>query len=248
MHRLPLFATAIALAGFAIITQPAAVSSFPDVLLWAWESKQDLRFIAPHTAGIAFLERTVWLYPQRVIARPRSQPLLYTPGTPLIAVVRIERPSGVGRELPLAHDAAAAAAEAAKHPGLSAVQIDFDAQLSERSWYASFVRELRQAVPRSMPITMTALESWCEERSKWLDRLPVAEATPMLFRMGPNQNRSPLGFSTAACNSSAGVATDEMPERIPGGPRRIYIFHPGPWNEADYQTAMDRVSAWRARQ
>src|SRR5260370_40236410 len=59
---------------------------FPRLMLWAWESPQDLRFIKPGSAGIAFLERTVWLDEKNVRSRPRLQPLRFTPGVELMAV------------------------------------------------------------------------------------------------------------------------------------------------------------------
>ena len=241
--------TAIGLVALALLTQSTEATiprTFPNIILWVWESKQDLRFIQPGTVGLAFLERTVWLHPHRVRSLPRSQPFTYTPGTPLIATVRMELSHSI--ELPLPQEAASAVAEAAKTPGLSALQIDFDARLSHRNWYAEFLHCLRRQVPQSLPITITALESWCEEGRPWLDRLPVAEATPMLFRMGVDESRTSLRFSKTLCNSSVGVSTDEMPQRIPRDARRIYIFHPGPWTEADYHAAMYRVRTWRTAQ
>lgn len=241
----------IGLLGMAVLsrTGTATISpAFPDVVLWAWEARQDLRFIRPGTAGIAFLERTVWLDPQGVRALPRSQALLFRPGTPLMATVRLEAPVGGTRGLPAARQAANAVAVAAtRTQGIAALQIDFDARLSERQWYAEFLRELRQAVPRDLPISITALESWCEESRSWLGRLPVAEATPMLFQMGVNERREPLRFAAPVCDSSVGVATDEMPRRIPSGARRIYIFHAGTWTEQAYQVALERVREWRAK-
>lgn len=230
-------------------TRTASISgAFPDVVLWAWESKQDLRFIQPNTTAVAFLERTVWLHPQGVRVVPRSQGLSFPPGTPLIATVRMEMPKSRTALLPPAREAAAAVVAASKANGVAALQIDFDARLSERKWYADFLRELRSATPPNVPITITALESWCEEERSWLRALPVAEATPMLFRMGLDERRAPLRFPTAICESSVGVSTDELPSRIPQGPRRIYIFHPGAWTEPDYLAAMQRVKEWRAKQ
>jgi len=247
MRLLPWFAGAgVGVAALAILTKstPAAIpASFPNVVLWAWETKQDLRFIKPGTAGVAFLERTVSLHPQRVRSFPRGQSFAYTPGTPLIATVRMESTRSNG--LPVAREAALAAAEAARVPGLSALQIDFDARLSERIWYAEFLRELRKAVPKTLPISITALESWCEDGHSWLERVAVAEAVPMLFRMGLEENRTPLSFPASVCNSSVGISTDEMPERIPHAAQRIYIFHPGAWTESAYESAMEQVRQWR---
>src|SRR5579859_2401880 len=77
--------------------KPDPLPALPRVMLWAWERPEDLRFIKPGAAGIAFLARTVWLNGDNVAARPRLQPLRYTPGTPLVPVVRLE---SAGRGLP----------------------------------------------------------------------------------------------------------------------------------------------------
>lgn len=250
-RRILIAAAGIGLVAIGIASQsrPAKLpSSFPDVILWAWEARQDLRFIKPGTVGIAFLERTVWLLPQHVRSLPRMQPLIYTPGTPLIATVRLEIPRGMNSPLPPAREAALAVAEAAKGLLLRSLQVDFDARVSDRAWYIQFLGELRREVPRSLPITITALESWCEEERPWFEHTQIADATPMLFRMGPDENRTPTTFPASICNSSAGVSTDEMPERIPHGARRIYIFHPGRWTESAYDLAIARVREWRSRQ
>ena len=210
---------------------------FPRLVLWAWESPQDLRFVRPGSAGIAFLARTVWLADRQVRSRPRLAPLRFTPGTGLMAVVRIE---SAGRGLPAAADVVPEVIPAAQIPGVRALEIDFDARQSERSWYAAFLRELRRAMPANLPLTITALESWCEN-GRWLRNLPVVDATPMLFRMGPGE-RQPADFPVGLCRSSVGVSTDELPVRVPRG-RRIYFFHPGPWTEEAYDAAV--AQAWR---
>ena len=211
--------------------------ALPRLMLWAWESPQDLRFVKPGSAGIAYLARTVWLSRERAVSRPRLQPLQFTPGTVLMAVVRFE---STGHGLPAEADALREVMFAAELPGLSALQIDFDARQSERAWYARFLRELRQAVPAKLPITITALESWCDG-DRWMSGLPVSDATPMLFRMGPGE-RIPADFNESLCRSSVGVLTDELPARVPRG-RRLYFFHPGPWTQQAYDVAV--AQAWR---
>jgi hypothetical protein len=211
---------------------------FPRLMLWAWESPQDLRFVKPGTAGVAFLARTVWLDGTRVHGLPRLQPLRFTPGTDLMAVVRFESP---GHGLPPRADVVGEVMPAAQIAGVRALQIDFDARQSERQWYTALLRDLRQAMPSGMPLVVTALESWCEEDG-WIRGLPVADATPMLFRMGPEDRRSPTGFAAAICRSSIGVSTDELPVRVPQA-KRIYFFHPGPWTPEAYDAAV--AQAWR---
>jgi hypothetical protein len=220
-----------------LLSPPDPLPTLPRLMLWTWESPQDLRFVKPGNAGIAYLARTVWLSPERAVSRPRLQPLRFTPGTALVAVVRFE---SAGHGLPTEADALREVMPAAQLPGVSALQIDFDARQSERGWYARFLRELRKAVPAKLPITITALENWCDG-DRWMGGLPVADATPMLFRMGPGE-RIPSDFHESVCRSSVGVSTDELPARVPRG-RRLYFFHSGPWTPEAYDAAV--AQAWR---
>jgi hypothetical protein len=242
MRRLPLLGY-LALA-LILLLRPTGRSDplphFPRLVLWAWESPQDLRFIKPGSAGIAFLARTVWLDGERVRSRPRLQPLRFIPGADLIAVVRFE---SAGHRLPAHEDVVREVMPAVEIPGLRALQIDFDARRSERSWYAALLRELRRAIPATLPLTITALESWCEE-GVWIRNLPVTEATPMLFRMGPGERVPPAAFPAGVCRSSIGVSTDELPVRVPHA-GRIYFFHPGPWTQEAYDAVVAQAWRWR---
>jgi hypothetical protein len=92
-----------------------------------------------------------------------------------------------------------------------------------------------------MLLTITALESWCED-IHWIQALPVADATPMLFRMGPRE-RIPSRFPARICRSSVGVSTDELPARVPGA-QRVYFFNPGPWTQAGYQAVLAQSQWW----
>ena len=211
---------------------------FPHVFLWAWEVPENFEFLDPQDAGVAFLARTVCLRGGSVSVRPRLQPLRYAPGTVLMAVVRVE-PSGTS--LPPVDATAAAIVEAAAIPHVRALQVDFDSTLSQRAYYRDLLANLRRRVPQSMPISMTALTSWCQSDG-WIAGLPVVEAVPMLFRMGPGE-RPARTFRPALCQSSAGVSVDE-PLREPPSAARIYIFNPRPWTEATYRAALREVRKW----
>jgi hypothetical protein len=213
---------------------------FPRLVLWAWETPQDLRFVPLDRAGIAFLARTVWLGGSGAHSRPRLQPLRYSPGAALMAVVRMESPE---TGLAPVSDAVRETVPAARIEGVRALQVDFDARESQREWYRAFLVELRAAMPRGVPLTITALESWCEE-GRWVRGLPVADATPMLFRLGPGEIANPSSFPVSLCSSSVGVSTDELPVRIPSV-SRIYFFHPGPWTREAYDAAAAQAARWR---
>jgi hypothetical protein len=209
-------------------------------MLWAWERPEDLRFVKPGSAGIAFLAGTVWMDGHNVSARPRLQPLRYTPGTSLMAVVRLE---SAGRGLPPRGAVIDEVMEAAAIPGIRALQIDFDARESERAWYRAFLVDVRQSLPGSLPLTITALESWCEEEG-WIRNLPVADASPMLFRMGRGERVPDRDFAVPLCRSSLGVATDELPARVPRG-RRLYFFYPHAWNRQAYEAVVAQAGRWQ---
>jgi uncharacterized protein DUF3142 len=207
----------------------------PRTFLWAWERPENLDFIDPHTTGVAFLARTVFLRNGCVSVQPRRNPLRYTPGATLMAVVRVDSNRSA---LPEAEPVAAAIAEAAAIPGVRGLQVDFDATLSQRAFYRDVLHRVRSKLPKDMPLSMTALASWCEA-DHWIDGLPVTEAVPMLFRMGPGE-RAPSSFRPRLCQSSAGVSVDERLE-VPRTASRVYVFNPRAWTRADFQSAMYEV-------
>jgi hypothetical protein len=211
---------------------------FPHVFLWAWERPENLQFLDPHAAGVAFLARTVCLRGGSVSVQPRLQPLRYPPDAVLMAVVRVQPEDAT---LPPVDDVAVAIAEAATLRGVRALQIDFDATLSQRAYYRELLTNLRRRVPPSIPLSITALTSWCESDG-WIEGLPVVEAVPMLFRMGRGE-RPARTFRPALCQSSAGVSVDE-PLREPPSAARLYIFNPRPWTESTYRAALREVRKW----
>lgn len=215
-------------------TQPNPWRTFPRVTLWAWENRQDLRHVSPEKYAIAYLDRTI-LITDQIATVPRMQPLLVPQSARMIAVVRIEAPQGRARfDAPeLAEKVANQIVEARRRKQVSALQIDFDATRSQRSFYRNVIEETRRRMPAGMPLSITALASWCS-RPSWLEGLPVEEAVPMLFRMGgDSRSRKQPGWRYEAavpqCRTSVGVSTDEAWPAITAS-KRIYVFHPRAWN------------------
>jgi hypothetical protein len=231
-------AAALTIVVFARPSDP--LLGFPRVVVWAWERREDLRWLDPKEAGVAFLSRTVWLNGGAVWFRPRLSPLQVPPGTALMAVVRVE--SG-GKANADTREAAEAIAEPAWLEGVRALQVDFDAVESERPFYRAVLGELRRRMPEHMPLSITALASWCGSDS-WMDGLPVAEAVPMLFRMGPERYSAGSDFGPRLCRASLGISTDEPLQGLPGG-RRMYIFRPGAWTQAAFQSALREARRWQ---
>ena len=223
------------LAGCARDPLPA----FPRIVLWAWESPQRLDFLNPKDTGVAFLARTLLLRDGVIEVRPRLQPLHIPQGTALMAVVRIESAGS----LPRAADAAEALYGVVLLPGVLALQIDYDAKVSERAFYRDLILETRRRVPAYIPIEITALASWCAS-DRWMTGLPVAEAVPMLFRMGADPWRPGDPLREPLCRTSVGVSTEEPLPKFPHR-RRVFIFHSGPWSKAAYDNAVQEVMRWR---
>lgn len=209
-------------------------SAYPQFTLWAWERPEDLRHLNPQRFAVAYLAETISITDTVSVSR-RKQPLFLSPGTRVIAVVRIEAPAGVAylNAPTLPSRIAGIVADAVRSGEASAIQMDFDARQSQREFYREVLVALRQRLPAETPISITALASWCAY-DDWIHDLPVNEAVPMYFRMGPDHFASDTsGWSYPVrdplCRGSAGVSTDEAwPELAAGA--RLYIFHSRAWN------------------
>lgn len=213
----------------------------PKVILWAWERPEDLTFIDPQKTSVAFLAKTIYLRGDKVVVKPRLQPLRLAPGTKLVAVVRIETDR---TETPTLSSLQAqqTAREIINSSVSSVVQIDFDATVSERNFYRELLTTVRRQLPQSTSLSITALASWCAG-DDWLRDLPIDEAVPMLFRLGVDQRqfqrRLETGqpFESPICRNSAGVSMDEPV--TPPAVDRLYIFNPQPWAKNSFTTAME---------
>lgn len=222
---------------------------FPGLMLWAWERPEDLRSLDPARVGVAYLCQTLTVQGDRLTRAPRLQPLLVPPGTMLMAVTRIEVDGGA----PLAPSRALrdAIAEAVLHelrPGVLGIQVDFDAKLSERPFYAELLRELRRRMDAAMPLSMTALASWSYSDG-WIRDLPVDEAVPMCFDMGADtayvlgQLRAHRDFRDPLARHGTGVGLQQPLPWIPGRlftRRRVYVFSHQPWSSTTLHAAFSR--------
>ena len=217
---------------------------FAGVVLWAWERPEDLRFIDPDETAVAFLAKTLHLRADKVVSRPRLQPLRVPDSALLIAVARIETdrskyPSLSRDQLSRVVAEIVTLAQTGKVAG---IQIDFDATVSERAFYRNLILELRARLPPSMALSITALASWCQG-DDWLNDLPVDEAVPMLFRLGADREQirrhvtDGKTFASDRCRSTAGVSMDEPLARLPRVDR-LYVFNPAPWSSTSVDGLM----------
>jgi hypothetical protein len=218
--------------------------TWPPVMVWAWQRPADLTFIDPHRVGVALLVKTIYLRGNGELTQPNVNGVRVPSGTWVMACARIETDSDHPPVLSSqqARDVAVKLASLARYPDAKAVQIDFDATTSQRSFYRDLLIELRRQLPRAVPLSITALASWCTG-GDWIGQLPVSEAVPMLFQMGPDRTSMLLrlesheDFPELLCRKSVGTSTDESMPWLPAG-RRLYIFNREVWTKDSFDKVM----------
>ncbi len=214
--------------------------TMPRTVLWAWEEPENLSTAPAESVGVAYLAETLGLH-NAANARPaigirfRHQPLAVARGAAVMGVVRVIAEPDFQDSAELRRQTALVLAQAAQQPGLRALQIDFDATRSQRAFYAGVLTGLRAQMPAGMPLSITALLSWCAAGpgpGDWMATLPIDEAVPMFFRLGgnsnPRGNKSGYPLRDPRCRGSVGISSDESwPSLDPH--RRVYLFAPRPW-------------------
>ena len=236
----------VLLAGLSTAPATHGAPAGSPFVVWAWQRPEDLAFARPPRVGVACLVATARITGRRLDVQGRRQPLRMHAGTVLVPVVRIEvsEPT-VPEDLESLREALVAVLRAAAH-GAPEIQIDFDTRRSERPFYGRLLRDLRTALPARTRVSITALASWCLGEP-WIEGLPVDEAVPMLFRMGPEGAAVRAHFARGGdvaldvCRGSYGLSTDELGIRLRPG-RRIYLFHPRRWTESAFERARRRLA------
>lgn len=227
-----------------------AENNFPQVILWAWERPENLEYLDPQRFGVAFLAQTLTLKADEVVYAPRRQPLKVHPNAKLIAVTRIESQKTTRERAALSDDQRRKLVERIMKTlelnNVTAIQVDFDAVSSEREFYRQLLQDLRHDLPDNVPLSMTALASFCVG-DRWLSELPVDEAIPMVFRMGADSDRiknlltSGADFRGNLCQRSYGIALDEPVKTSFEKRRRVYVFNARSWTPSDVSGLSERL-------
>jgi len=226
-------------------------------MLWAWEAPSDLRWADPNEIGVAFLANTIMLYDDRIWIKPRMQPLKVAPNTFLMSVVRLEcrrdKPPKLSEKQ--LDSIVAQVLNQAKAPGVKAVQIDFDARVSQRPFYRELLSKLRTQLPPDVELSMTALASWCIG-DRWLNNTPADEVVPMFFSMGSDDTdviqhlragrrvhdfnrQKAIGFSDNSTGVIRALAQGNGIETMRG--RRVYLFSNKGWTKASAERLLRKV-------
>lgn len=212
----------------------------PAVIPWAWERREDLRFVGEGET-VAYYAGIITLDGARTIVEPRRNPLQLAKRAHRVAVIRIETKNAA-----LNHAQRQQTQQALLRLFRNAeeLQLDFDVRSSERDFYRALLAGLRPRVKARLSIT--ALTSWCYD-DRWLAALPIDEAVPMFFRMGRDERvvhaRLARGepIPEPHCRASAGISLDEPLPRIPRV-ARIWVFNPERWTEESWNTARLRAA------
>jgi hypothetical protein len=219
------------------------MAALPRVTLWAWERREDLRSINPQRYAIAYLDRTVTIG-SSVNIQIRRNALAIPASAKRIPVVRIEAPRTATLSDSNRADTVTAILDSATEPGAAALQIDFDATASQRTFYRDLLADLRQKMPLNLPLSITALASWCSW-DNWISDLPVDEAVPMMFRMEPDHRFAPphadsFTIREPLCRNSYGVSnTEPWPSNLDS--KRIYIFANNGWRADSPDNTLRRL-------
>lgn len=226
--------------------KPAAPAQ--GLVVWAWERPEDLRFL-PKDAEIAVQTGFLELAGDNFLARGRRYPLR-TDRPPTTAVVHLQ----IDDRMPLRWTPSlrtrvvAAVLHFARVVPTPRVQIDFEVRRSQRRILVDLLHDVRAGLPRTVPLSMTAIASWCQE--DWLGTLPVDEIVPMLFRMGRGgaalRARIEGGgdWAEPACRRALAISADTPIARAPQG-RRIYLFAPQSWTPSTFESVRKSVERWR---
>lgn len=222
----------------------------PRIFLWAWQRAENLSSINPDKFGVAYLACHVILTEDNVRTQWRQQPLKVPPSTNMIPVVRIDCDEKHPPQYTQAQieRVAQLLSKVSKLPQTQAVQIDFDAKQSERLFYRQLLESVRSKLPKDLPLSITALASWCLF-DNWIKDLPVDETVPMMFSLGQDRQKILLYFRThddflvPGCCKSLGISLEDkevndlmIPPTIRRKiPLRVYVFTRSAWTDKKIQ-------------
>ena len=223
------------------------LNRLPRFVLWAWERPEDLSFLEDKSIGVAYYAGGIVYSNYGMELIPRLNTIIIKPETKKIAVIRIDnKGSGSSLKSDYLKMSANFITNLCKDSNLTACQIDFEVRSSEKDFYKKLISEVRNKLTYRVPLTITALASWCDKNS-WLNSLAIM-ATPMFYRLGLEDHEIKTGLvgktfmQARACQKSIGVSTDEkLPDSKYFKNKSIFIFNPNSWTSASLADIMSRI-------
>lgn len=247
------FAAAVVHRGQETADTPATpaevASSIEGGVAWIWPDSNGPHARAhlpvPRYPEAAVLAESLVLRAVGVERGGRRQPLVLPAGVRLLPVIHVEAAGDAPATFTPAHRAAVLAA-VRRHAGAAAagagvLQLDFEAPPRQREAYVRLVADVRDALPAHVRLSVTALAHWCVQ-GDWLDRLPVDEVVPMLYRLGPQAASWRQRFAqpdprlARRCRGQAlGFATnDPPPASLLARVTRPYWFDESAWSNPSH--------------
>ncbi len=249
-----LFVVLVTGAASRVFNQPPADQ--PNITVWAWDRYEDLSFLEGCKASVAFYAGTIFLRDHETLFKPRLHSLKLPKVMKTTPVFRIESRYSKGQP------AASTAGEVVNiikqyqtAHRCKRIQLDFDAKESERQFFCSVLRLMRERLHPQTQIAVTALASWCLF-DRWLDIGNSApdEAIAMLFSMGNSRDEvlSLLKDHQLATGGrtkvSIGISANEgytnrrLKELVLfAHPVNVYIFNSLPWTRERFKVVKEEV-------
>jgi len=247
--------TAILVAAMSLCSSMTGMfNRAPAIVLWAWEREEDLNFLTPRSATVAYYAGTLYLRGDRVFLRPRLQKLFLPEGTQAYPVFRIEnRLTAAAPSLSSVPEVVEAIIRQFHDHPAPCIQIDYDATESERAFYIELLHKLRKALPPRTRISITALASWCLD-DRWLDRADADEAVAMLFSMGRGSDDVLALLKNRKLNTASkmdlaiGISANERQTNfklkqlgVLGGCHTLYLFDSLRWTRSRFDRIKHEV-------
>jgi hypothetical protein len=227
-----------------LATPSAIAASLAHGAAWIWPDSngpQSARGTATPYRDAAVLVESLVLRGAGVEHGGRTQPLSLLAGVRLVPVVHVEAAADVPAEFTPAQRSAVVAAvrrqAGAAAAGAGLLQLDFEAPARTRDAYRALVAAVREALPDEVRLSVTALAHWCAQ-GDWLDRLPVDEVVPMLYRLGPHAvdwrrrfEQDDTSLARRCRGPALGFATNEPPPpALLARATRPYWFDEAAWS------------------
>lgn len=225
-----------------------------DVILWAWERPEDLRFLsASSTKAVAYFAGRITLRSDYAQFRPRVQPLQIPLAVRAFPVFRLENKAH-GELLTASCERSVIdiIANYAETHGCTKLQIDFDAGLNDRAFYIDLLKQLRTKLPATCRISITSLASWCLD-DPWLAKADADEAVVMLFgmenstmpvlhelanrKLNTGKMKCAIGISLNEPGTNAELKRLKVLQRADD----LYVFCSRPWTKARFR----EINPWR---
>jgi hypothetical protein len=236
----------VSLAANSLFQLTAVNSSAPRLIIWSWDYPQDLSFIKPQEASVAYYGGTAYLRGGRAFFKARSKDLKVASGVLAYPVLRIESDGHTEASGELYEQIGRIVEELRSRHDAGIVQIDFDATESEWTFYRGLLSYLKSILPTGTELQITALASWCNEGS-WLAKAPCDEKIAMLFSMGENAPNIPRAVQNTG-KQSIGLSVSEprLNQKLKRlnlfkDGRKIYLFSPRPWTEKSWLAIKQEV-------